>query len=73
MELNIFGKPLIPCCSDPMTGYFRDGFCRTISEDTGTHTVCAVVLKHEHNRIMKAIFLKMKLIFSFSNFFIWGY
>ena len=43
MELNIFGEPLIPCCSDPMTGYFRDGFCRTISEDTGTHTVCAVV------------------------------
>lgn len=26
-----------------MTGYFRDGFCRTISEDTGTHTVCAIV------------------------------
>ena len=43
MELNIFGKPLIPCCTDPMTGYFRDGFCRTVSEDTGTHTVCAVV------------------------------
>ena len=43
MELNIFGDPLIPCCTNPMTGYFRDGFCRTISEDTGTHTVCAVV------------------------------
>ena len=43
MELNIYGDPLIACCSDPMTGYFRDGFCRTISEDTGTHTVCAVV------------------------------
>ena len=26
-----------------MTGYFRDGSCRTISEDTGTHTVCAVM------------------------------
>jgi len=26
-----------------MTGYFRDGFCRTISADSGTHTVCAVV------------------------------
>ena len=45
MELNIFGDPIIPCCTDPMTGYFRDGFCRTISEDTGTHTVCAVVTK----------------------------
>ena len=26
-----------------MTGYFRDGNCRTISEDTGTHTVCAIM------------------------------
>ena len=43
MEHNILGSPLIPCCTDPVTGYFRDGFCRTISEDTGTHTVCAVV------------------------------
>jgi len=28
-----------------MTGYFRDGLCRTISDDTGTHTVCAVMTK----------------------------
>ena len=26
-----------------MTGYFRDGVCRTISTDYGTHTVCAVM------------------------------
>ena len=26
-----------------MTGYFRDGSCRTINEDTGTHTVCAIM------------------------------
>lgn len=26
-----------------MTGYFRDGLCRTIAQDTGTHTVCAVM------------------------------
>ena len=43
MEHNIFGSPFIACCTDPVTGYFRDGFCRTISQDTGTHTVCAVV------------------------------
>ena len=24
-------------------GYFRDGLCRTIYEDTGTHTVCAIM------------------------------
>ena len=43
MELNVFGKPLISCCTDPATGYFRDGLCRTISQDSGTHTVCAIV------------------------------
>lgn len=43
MELNVLGTPLTSCCRNPMTGYFRDGFCRTLAEDTGTHTVCAVV------------------------------
>ena len=43
VEKNIFGEPLEICCTSPMTGYFRDGLCRTISEDTGTHTVCAVM------------------------------
>ncbi len=43
MEKNIFGEPLETCCTSPMTGYFRDGLCRTVSQDTGTHTVCAVM------------------------------
>ena len=43
MELNVFNKPLESCCTEPATGYFRDGFCRTISSDVGTHTVCAIV------------------------------
>jgi len=40
---NIFGDPLIPCCTDPMTGYFRDGFCRTDTSDLGKHLVCALI------------------------------
>jgi len=43
MEQNVFGKPLFSCCTNPVTGYFRDGLCRTLSQDTGTHTVCALV------------------------------
>ena len=43
MHLNILGTQLQSCCYSPMTGYFRDGFCRTISEDTGTHVVCAIM------------------------------
>ncbi|AWH75179.1 DUF2237 domain-containing protein [Dokdonia sp. Dokd-P16] len=41
--LNILGSSLIGCCSDPMTGYFRDGYCRTASIDNGTHVVCAIM------------------------------
>jgi uncharacterized protein (DUF2237 family) len=41
--LNVFGQPLENCSCDPMTGYFRDGFCNTISVDSGTHVVCAIV------------------------------
>ena len=43
MDKNVFGEHLEICCTAPMTGYFRDGLCRTITEDTGTHTVCAVM------------------------------
>ena len=40
---NVFGEPLKPCCSSPLTGYFRDGFCKTDSSDSGQHTVCAIM------------------------------
>ena len=43
MEKNVFGEPLDVCCTNPMTGYFRDGMCRTVTHDTGTHTVCAIM------------------------------
>ncbi|GAA4272453.1 DUF2237 domain-containing protein [Aquimarina gracilis] len=42
-ELNVLGTPLKSCCQNPLTGYFRDGFCRTIQQDTGTHVICAIV------------------------------
>jgi len=40
-ELNVLGTPLRDCSRDPVTGYFRDGCCRTDDSDTGTHVVCA--------------------------------
>ena len=43
LEKNVFGEPLAPCCSDPLTGFFRDGLCRTGADDHGRHTVCARV------------------------------
>ena len=40
---NVLGEPLEICGEDPMTGYFRDGSCRTDKNDYGSHTVCASV------------------------------
>ena len=42
-SLNVYGAPLIPCSTAPMTGFFRDGFCNTCKQDQGSHTVCAVM------------------------------
>ena len=39
-ERNVLGGTLMPCSIDPMTGFFRDGCCRTDEEDHGSHTVC---------------------------------
>jgi Uncharacterized protein conserved in bacteria len=37
---NVLGGELKSCCTDPMTGFYRDGYCRTGVDDTGRHTVC---------------------------------
>ena len=51
-ELNVLGGELEPCSDDPLTGFFRDGSCRTGAEDIGSHTICAVVTAAflEHQR-----------------------
>jgi uncharacterized protein (DUF2237 family) len=42
-DLNVFGEPVSVCSFDPMTGFFRDGCCRTDAQDLGRHVVCAEV------------------------------
>ncbi|WP_067520097.1 DUF2237 family protein [Endozoicomonas ascidiicola] len=42
-QKNVYGKPLQPCCMDPVTGFFRDGFCHTMDNDLGRHIVCALM------------------------------
>jgi len=39
--LNVLGTPLQSCCTDPMTGFYRDGICNTGPTDSGRHVVCA--------------------------------
>jgi uncharacterized protein len=40
---NVLGGALACCCTEPMTGFYRDGHCRTGVDDVGSHTVCAKV------------------------------
>ena len=42
-DKNLYGEKLKPCSTKPMTGFYRDGYCRTGDDDTGSHTVCAKV------------------------------
>jgi hypothetical protein len=51
-DRNVLGGELEPCGTDPLTGFYRDGTCTTGPEDTGSHTVCAVVTSEflEHQR-----------------------
>ena len=41
--INVLGSELVPCSTQPMTGFFRDGHCNTCAEDQGSHTVCAIM------------------------------
>ncbi|MBD2727996.1 DUF2237 domain-containing protein [Nostoc sp. FACHB-892] len=40
---NVIGGNLEVCCTSPITGFYRDGFCRTGGQDFGSHVVCAEV------------------------------
>ena len=41
--VNVLGGVLVPCSTDPVTGFFRNGCCDTAPDDLGSHTVCAVM------------------------------
>ena len=41
--VNVLGSPLAPCSDALQTGFFRNGCCDTGPDDTGMHTVCAVM------------------------------
>lgn len=42
-DLNATGAVLEPCSTHPLTGFHRDGYCRTGPSDRGTHVICAQV------------------------------
>jgi len=42
-SVNVLGTDLQSCSQDPLTGFFRDGYCRTCAEDVGMHSVCCLL------------------------------
>jgi uncharacterized protein (DUF2237 family) len=42
-EKNVLGTALEQCCTAPLTGFYRDGYCRTGKSDTGSHVIAATV------------------------------
>lgn len=38
---NILNKPIKICSLNPVTGYNRDGYCKNMDGDYGTHVVCS--------------------------------
>lgn len=41
MAKNVLGTELQICCTDPMTGFYRNGRCDTGLDDHGRHVICA--------------------------------
>jgi hypothetical protein len=42
-QLNIYNRPLAICSSNPITGWYRDGYAKTDEHDRASHTVCATM------------------------------
>ncbi len=42
-EKNVLGTDLEIAGTNPMTGYYRDGFCSTGETDSGVHVVAAII------------------------------
>lgn len=39
-EYNVLGETLQPCSDDPLTGFFRSGYCAAGPENAAVHIVC---------------------------------
>jgi uncharacterized protein len=51
---NVLGTELQPCSYDPLTGWLRDGCCRTDAQDHGSHVICTRVTVAFLNHQMEA-------------------
>ena len=43
---NVLGTKLKCCSKAPLTGFFRDGYCKTNSKDRGSHVVASIMTEN---------------------------
>ena len=43
---NVLGTKLKCCSKAPLTGFFRDGYCKTNSKDQGSHVVASIMTEN---------------------------
>ena len=53
-SINVLGTELKECSCNPMTGFFRDGYCNTSKQDFGMHTVC-IIATEEFLKFSKSV------------------
>ena len=39
--LSVLDTKLQPCSTNPITGFYRDGYCKTFNNDVGQHIICS--------------------------------
>ena len=42
---NVLGTRLKVCSKNPVTGFYRDGYCNTGKQDSGSHVVASIMTK----------------------------
>jgi uncharacterized protein (DUF2237 family) len=42
-ELNVLGEPLQPCSDNPLTGFFRSGYCAAGPDRAAVHLICVAL------------------------------
>ena len=45
IQKNVLDRELELCSNNPLTGFFRDGCCRSSPGDSGEHNICASVTR----------------------------
>ena len=57
---NVLGSELELCGKDPLTGFYRDGYCRMGPGDVGAHVVAPLVsLSATHHKVLEHVALEV--------------